>query len=1841
MSDTTSSRYIQVGAGDIDTVFPTGSVGFTDSNGKFNSKGERVTPDNPVTPAVTADFQGDPPTNSIFTPLVYHQYNGFTQWMNTNPQSFETAANGLQIANVSTPTVGADGNGYSFGPTGPDMTLGLVGLNVDQTKMAAQSDWSATADWGGQMRATMVQGGLFTYVNRLSSADVTIDFNVLDKKSNTTPFNQLTYTATGLTGAYNQQALGFNLPLDAGREVADQVRLLVSYDFNGDGKVDRTELYDTFSTDASVGWENYNSGNAKLLSSTGSAMQDMKNGSVKVDLWRINGQGDNISLQTDSASSSVTLPYTSLSANGAALPSSTLYVQGGATPGDQTSTLAATPGSTPSTDSLHVVPKTSTGGYTGPGQVWYNQGGVVGVTINGQNYGIFANSDVTWNYTATGLDSSLDGSNYYSVAILPDATVGTLMSFRQHAFAEVTGTDAEYSVDKATNTLTTSFNYTTQMQSTEAGLSSSPLTALYYHQYANSDATTENYSYDSARGEMKGFAGSSFSTTMQLAPILPLMPFLGTDDQKAQLQNLIHDQLKTFLASGQNLGSDVYYGSRAVSKYTDLAMLAQQVGYGQARDTFLTAAENQLKTWFTASDGDRYEFVYDKMWAAMIGYPGSFDADDKSNDLTLQLGYMVNAAATIATLDPTWAKQSNFGAMVDMVIKNANNPDRNDPTFGYLRAFDSYAGHNWASGTGFGITQESASESLNFDAAVARWGAATGEAQMENLGQYLYTTESQTFADYYLDVNNTAFPQGFDHSRIGILGADGAGYSTYFGAQPWYVQGINETPILSQSSLFLGEYPQEVSQDFNELNQQIAAATATIDPKTGKSEGPAVNDLWSNSFDKYLALGDPDAAMADYQKQLAAGYKDGAGEESKADTIAFIESLQAMGQIDITTHADSPYAAVYVKNGAKTYVAWNPSVSNATTVTFSDGTKLQVGVNSMDALTPDGQTYVTDFSAVVDQRPASVPLDLPLDPPANPLTTVAKSGDGALTLSVEANTGYAWITDGKADPRAVLASDDGTREKVKAANGDKLVAVGRDSSGAIHLLLAGGPNGTAPFYDKTLSSNYRVQDSGGALYGNRDFATLEPIYGQDFNGDGVVQAGVLKTLGTNGALTLVADGGNGFVYLKHADGSLKKLTVSGAQLAATAAGGAFTGVGVDESGSVVLLDTATGTAPVGWTFNSDGVLQSKAAYTAAAISGAEALFQVDLNGDGVLPAPLNQFVAKNGGLSLLADAKGNAVIRLENGSYLNITRDGNLVALAHGGGTLFAIGRDAQGNLRVMDGNGADKSVGSTHWAWQLDATGAYVDQTVYSGDQLGSAESIFNQDLNGDGTIAGVPVSTQPTTPAQPTGPQFKQVAAGGGDTLYVDPATGLAYLSVQGGAPVKLQGTASAPGDVPLTRSGSSFSDVNVTGGATLLLDTKPGVGGATLWTVDATGKLTGQTTYDAATVFQAELRFGKDIDGDGVVGDNMKLVTQNGTDSLYVNTVTGVAYVQSGAADPLKVTRDGWGDVQLQHNGYSLSAVATDNQGNLRVLDTSPNSDVSYAWYLDATGKWTGEQSFNKSSTFEAETLFNKDLDGDGTIGDNMKLIARDQDDYLWQNTATGVAYVAAPGRDPIAITRDGYDPAGVQLTRADYSLSAVTVDAQGQIRVLDQSKNSNTVYAWTLDSNGKWTGEQTFDASTFGQAETLFRRDLNNDGMIGQNAQPITEQTSQLNLVEKNGSDALYVDPTTGVAFAQVNGQAPIMVTRSGSDWGDVLLQRPNSGLVAIATDSQGQTRVLDQNPFSGVSYAWILDANGHWTGEQSFNSTTIGQAETLFSKDLNGDGVVGTKPASSGGSGLGG
>jgi len=622
---------------------------------------------------------------------------------------------------------------------------------------------------------------------------------------------------------------------------------------------------------------------------------------------------------------------------------------------------------------------------TGIPSVWYDQNGTLGFTVNGKDYGVFAPSGSDWSTEFPVFQCDLNGQDYMSIACLPDNSPATLALFRSHAFAFVTDTRVSWQYDEAAATVTTDFQIDTVAKE---GAEMRPLLALYRHQWLHTDASLLGYSFDSLQGEMKVIRSSSFSTTMAYPGIMPVLPASvamnpGYDSElmDAYLDDFLNQSYWQLFYRG-----DTYFGGKDLGIVSSAIRVADMVGRTDVRDYLLTGLKQKLEDWLTASAGETQTlFYYNDTWGTMYGFPASFGTGSELNDHHFHWGYHVMAASVVAMYDPEWALEENWGGMVNMLIRDANAWDREDPLFPFLRCFDPYAGHSWASGHasfGDGNNQESSSEAMQFAAAAALWGSVTGNDVIRDLGIYLYTTEMTAIEQYWFDVSDIVFPAAYEHVCAGMVWGTKVTHESWFSPEPEMIHGINFLPI-TPSSLYLGRHP-----DYVQANYDEAVAENGGEP-----------DDWVDIMWEYLALTDPEAALDRFNDDLS---YDPEGGESKAHTYYWLQALRSLGQLDPGVTADTPHYAVFDTDDGKNYVFYNPEYTE-TTIHFSDGTVVTAAPREY------GVFEWTDGTGFAEQpNVLTSPVLLGAHPnPFNPVTTIAFDAphEMAVTLCVYDATG--------------------------------------------------------------------------------------------------------------------------------------------------------------------------------------------------------------------------------------------------------------------------------------------------------------------------------------------------------------------------------------------------------------------------------------------------------------------------------------------------------------------------------------------------------------------------------------------------------------------------------------------------------------------------------------------------------------------------------------------------------------------------------------------------------------------------------------------------------------------
>ncbi|MFJ5778959.1 glycosyl hydrolase [Streptomyces sp. NPDC093094] len=551
--------------------------------------------------------------------------------------------------------------------------------------------------------------------------------------------------------------------------------------------------------------------------------------------------------------------------------------------------------------------------------VFADQGNVLGVTIAGHHYALFSPTGTDWTVSGSDIRADLGSKNYFSLAVLPSTSA--LADFRKYAFSFVTGSTVGWEYLEGEGKVKATYSLTTEAkEGTERGT----FQALYRHQWMHTSDALTGYTYVSPRGQMKVREGTSFTTVQDVNGVLPGLPG-STGVDKARLKAYIDEVLaQSDPFSG---ATDTYWTGKALGRLAQLVPLADQIGETAQRDRLLALVKGRLQEWFTA--GGASEFSYDQDWRTLIGYPASYGSDTELNDHHFHYSYYVMAAAIVAQYDAQWAADSEWGGMVKELIRDSANPARNDSKYPFLRGFDVYAGHSWAAGHqafAAGNNQESSSESINLSAGLIMWGSATGNKALRDQGVYMLMTESESIAQYWFDADQQVYPANFTHDVAGMVWSSGAGYATWWTANPEEIHGINFLP-LTGGSLHLAREKDMLRRSMAEMERE--------------NGGPAVE--WRDIFWQVRALTDPADAMTAWN-QGNSGYTPEGG-ESKAHTYHWIATLNAIGAPDMTVTANMPTAVAFAKNGTRTYAAHNYG-AQACSVRFSDGAVLNVPARS-------------------------------------------------------------------------------------------------------------------------------------------------------------------------------------------------------------------------------------------------------------------------------------------------------------------------------------------------------------------------------------------------------------------------------------------------------------------------------------------------------------------------------------------------------------------------------------------------------------------------------------------------------------------------------------------------------------------------------------------------------------------------------------------------------------------------------------------------------------------------------------------------------------------------------
>ena len=565
---------------------------------------------------------------------------------------------------------------------------------------------------------------------------------------------------------------------------------------------------------------------------------------------------------------------------------------------------------------------------------------VLALKVGAKPYALFGPTGVRWEQvSATEWTGRMPaGAGYLSAAGLPDDKADTLSLFTRHAYAFIQQTRVEWAYDAAASTVESTFKAATKVME---GPDNGPLLGLYPHHWFNNASVAGKLgpAFDTVRGKLRLLAAPQFKTTYTYHGFVPYWPGIKESARMAELKDVMEKDLRNARREMLREGQSAYWQGKGLQRTLKLADVFEQQGDLSGRDQLLAMLKKRAEEWLGGGDDRRYVH-YDKSLGAVAIYPDEFFAVAELNDHHFWYGYWIRAAAEIALRDPAWIAKDQWGGMIEMLIADIATAERGKAEFPFLRNFDAYEGHTWASGVGlgeFGNNNESSSESINAWAGLILWGEVTGNKALRDLGVFLLSTEIEGINHYWFDIHGLVFAPEYKNVEVSQVFGGQYIHNTWWTDEPRQIKGINMLPITTAST-YLGSSPKFVQRNMDALKPEM-----DIYEKFGKKpNNPPPKDIWQDVFAQYAALADPAAGLARWDRWGSVELG-----ESRTHALHWLLSLQEMGPPDFSVTADTPLYSVFKRaDGRRTYLAFNATKAPLA-VKFSDGKTLSVAPGTL------------------------------------------------------------------------------------------------------------------------------------------------------------------------------------------------------------------------------------------------------------------------------------------------------------------------------------------------------------------------------------------------------------------------------------------------------------------------------------------------------------------------------------------------------------------------------------------------------------------------------------------------------------------------------------------------------------------------------------------------------------------------------------------------------------------------------------------------------------------------------------------------------------------------------
>jgi len=586
----------------------------------------------------------------------------------------------------------------------------------------------------------------------------------------------------------------------------------------------------------------------------------------------------------------------------------------------------------------------------------------------------------------------------------------------------------------------------------------------------------------------------------------------------------------------------------------------------------------------------------------------------------------------------------------------------------------------------------------------------------------------------------------------------------------------------------------------------------------------------------------------------------------------------------------------------------------------------------------------------------------------------------------------------------------------------------------------------------------------------------------------------------------------------------------------------------------------------------------------------ETSFNLDLNGDGRV-GNVYTILESNSSHTLQSDLLGRYSIVDSGLTQIGITYKG----------TNFNSGSIPDWKAIQVEDDGVGGFTVLLHYAptnlfalWNLDGAGYYQSSSLLTVGQIYDAETLFATDLNGDNVVGHVAT-----------------VLEANGEKDLLLQSTGQYLIRNSDGSliGISFKGAAFGPNTIPDWKAVQIEEDG--AGGYTLLLHYSPSNVYA-YWNLNAAGAYQSSSSLlSEGEIYNAETKFGIDLNGDTVTGHVTTVLETNGDHDLLVKT-PGQYLIRNaeGATIGLRFKDSAFGPNSIP--GWKAVQAEADGTGGYTVLLHYAAADVYAYWNVDGAGKNQSSPVIAPDQIYDAETLFGIDLNGDTLVGHATTVLETNGDHDLLVKTPGQYLIRDAEGATIGLRFKDGaFGPDSIPGWKAVQA----EADGAGGYTVLLHYAAADVYAYWNVDGAGVNQSSPVIAPDQIYDAETLFGIDLNGDTLVGH----------ATTVLETNGDHDLLVKTPGQYLIRNAEGATIGLRFKDGAFGPDSI---PGWKAVQAEADGTGGYTVLLHYAAADVYAYWNVDGAGVNQSSPVIAPDQIHDAETLFDADLNADQIIG-------------